>query len=246
VFSSLPFIETVLTHEHGKDLAAVCSLDLERCPALRHHTLGRDVSADDPALPGLPVVPFTVMMEIMAEAATALAPGQVVVEMRDVRVYRWVGLDLGPVTFEIRAQHARDGRVSVRLLEAGTKGSAPIAEGAIVLGASYPPAPVAVPLHLPDERPYRHPTGCTTRPFPRPPSAACAPWIAVVAGPSLARVPDRSGLDDGRAVGWSPICPRSPGQVVSFCQMLDRGHPCCRIAAVAGCTPAAALRRTAW
>jgi acyl transferase domain-containing protein/phosphopantetheinyl transferase len=229
----LPFIDTVLTHVRGRELAALCSLGLERCPALKHHTLGRGVSADDPALPGLPVVPFTLMMEIMAEAGTALAPGRVVAEMREVRVYRWVGLDLGPVTFEIRAQHEGDGRVSVRLLEAGAEGGAAIAEGVIVLGESYPPAPAAAPLQLPDAQPYRWPPdrlydeamfhGPSFR------GVRSVDRVGKAGAEASLVVLDRSGLlDGGRAAGLVTdfVLLDLPGQVVGFwaSQLLDRGH----------------------
>ncbi|MEO7273439.1 MAG: beta-ketoacyl synthase N-terminal-like domain-containing protein, partial [Vicinamibacterales bacterium] len=42
-------------------LTARCTLDLDHQPFLRDHTLGRDVSADDPDLTGFAIVPFTAL-----------------------------------------------------------------------------------------------------------------------------------------------------------------------------------------
>ena len=60
----------------GRDLVAVRTLDARDDPVAEHHTLGgRRVSALDPARKGLPVVPFTVMAEMLAQAAALLMPG---------------------------------------------------------------------------------------------------------------------------------------------------------------------------
>ena len=73
-----------------------------------NHTLGgRRVSALDPARKGLPVVPFSVMAEIVAQAgALIVAPGLALVSLSEVRAHRWVPYGRGGV-LEIRGE--RDG-----------------------------------------------------------------------------------------------------------------------------------------
>jgi acyl transferase domain-containing protein/phosphopantetheinyl transferase len=148
------FIHEIVSHQPGDELVARCSVGLDRYPCLRDHTLGRDVSAEDPALEGFPLVPFTLMTEIMAEAATLLAPGGVLTGMRQVRVNRWVALDRGPATFEVRAQMTGPAEVAVRLLERDGVSVAPVAEGVMVFAAAYAAPPMAEPLELPDAQPY--------------------------------------------------------------------------------------------
>ena len=68
------------------------------------HTLGgRGVSRENPAQNGLPVLPMTFSLEAMAEAAALLAPGKVVVAIRNIRLFRWLPFDPG-------TDHARSPR----------------------------------------------------------------------------------------------------------------------------------------
>ncbi len=64
-----------------------------------NHTLGgRRVSALDPSRKGLPVLPFSVMAEILAEAGALLVPPGLVLEsLLDVRAHRWVPYSRGGV-----------------------------------------------------------------------------------------------------------------------------------------------------
>ncbi|HEY6359576.1 MAG TPA: acyltransferase domain-containing protein, partial [Vicinamibacterales bacterium] len=86
----LPFIETIAQHEAGRTLTAVVHLDRQRHPFFDDHTLGRDVSVEDPTLRGLPVLPLTFTIEILAEAAAALAPGWALTSIEQVRASRWI------------------------------------------------------------------------------------------------------------------------------------------------------------
>ena len=152
--ASLPFIETVLAHQPGQAIIARCTLDLASCPCLADHTLGRHVSIDDPALPAFPVIPFTLMMEIMSEAAIAVGPELLLTGMRNVRVHRWVAVDPGPVTLEVRAERVGDGAIAVRLFE--PDGNAmPVGEATMLVADAYAPPPVAAPLLLPDGQAFR-------------------------------------------------------------------------------------------
>ena len=75
-----PWVGTIERLVPGRALVAVRTLDLRDDPVAEHHTLGgRRVSALDPDRKGLPVVPFTVMAEMLAQAAAMLMPGLAVV-----------------------------------------------------------------------------------------------------------------------------------------------------------------------
>ena len=100
----MPFLRDVRTFVPGEHLDAFCTLDVDEDLFIRDHTLGREVSQLDPELLGLPIVPLTVTMEILAEAGAVLAPGQVLVEMRNLRAYRWIILEEGATTLQVTAK----------------------------------------------------------------------------------------------------------------------------------------------
>jgi malonyl CoA-acyl carrier protein transacylase/phosphopantetheinyl transferase (holo-ACP synthase) len=147
-----PWVGVIEAIEPGRALVAVRSLVAEGDPVAEHHTLGgRRVSAIDPSRKGLPVVPFTVMAEMLAQAASALVPGRAVVGLRDVQAHRWIRYEAEPVALEIRArrdpEHSDEVRVAIR--NRGTQ-SAPrpdsegsVVEGRVILGsrATGPEAP---------------------------------------------------------------------------------------------------------
>jgi malonyl CoA-acyl carrier protein transacylase len=100
-----PLIGTIREWEPGRRIVSRLPLDGDNDPLAANHTLGgRRVSALEPSRTGLPVVPFSVMAEILAEAGALLvAPGLVLESLLDVRAHRWVPYSRGGV-LEIRAQ----------------------------------------------------------------------------------------------------------------------------------------------
>lgn len=159
----MPFIRDVHSYTPGEALDALCTLDVAEDLFMRDHTLGREVSHRDPALLGLPVVPLTVTMEIMAEAAATLAPGMVLTGMRNLRAFRWIILEQGVATLHVTAKRRAgvDGSefdVAVRVLPEATaatpSGPLPaVAEGIMLFAPGYPEPPAVAPLVLQDERP---------------------------------------------------------------------------------------------
>ena len=87
-------------------------------PFVDDHALGRRSAAHPAGGYPLPVLPFTLSLEIVAEAARALT-GRGVSEIRDARARRWLALDLGALDLDVSAT-ASAGAVSVSLSEAGT------------------------------------------------------------------------------------------------------------------------------
>src|SRR5262249_22817066 len=74
----LPMIGEIVHHEPGHEIVMRRQLDLAEDRFATHHTVGgRSVSKVDPNQYGLPVMPMTFSLEIAAEVATLLVPGQV-------------------------------------------------------------------------------------------------------------------------------------------------------------------------
>lgn len=154
----LPFVRTVVSCEPGKQAVVLCALSLDEDRYLRDHTLGGTVSAADTTLTAFPVVPLTFSMEIMAEAASLVMPGLKLIGMREIRAYRWVGMDEAERTIRITAtaRPSSAGEVTVDIREAENDGTgSPFIEGIMVFAANYPAAPTVAPFVLSGSRPSR-------------------------------------------------------------------------------------------
>lgn len=158
-------VETVVEHAPGRAVTYRRVMDLREDRYADDHTLGgREVSRVDPAQNGLPVLPMTFSLEAMSEAASLLAPGKVVVAIRDIRLFRWLPFDPEPTTLEVRASVAavdpESGVVEVRadvrdlgnsfLRDAAGKSAC---EAVVVLADRYPEPPEPLPFDLTDEVP---------------------------------------------------------------------------------------------
>jgi acyl transferase domain-containing protein/phosphopantetheinyl transferase len=159
-----PWVGTVVSLVPGRELVAVRQLDARRDPVAEHHTLGgRRVSVLDPGRKGLPVLPFTVMAEMLAQAAAVLVPGRPVVGFRDVQAHRWIRYEETPIALELRARRDLDRLDEVRVEIAnrgpsdaprlGTEGA--VVEGTVVFAAGPPAAPIAPAFELPEPGPCR-------------------------------------------------------------------------------------------
>ncbi len=91
---------------------------------LRDHSLGRANPAGGRQLHPLPVIPFTLSIEIAAEACRHLFGHRAVVTaMTEVRGYRWLALDQGGLTLAIVAEALPDAnRATVQLFEIDATG----------------------------------------------------------------------------------------------------------------------------
>jgi malonyl CoA-acyl carrier protein transacylase/phosphopantetheinyl transferase len=158
----LPFVDMVISHGKGQEVLARVELSLDKAPFLRDHTLGRAISVTDPGLRGLPIVPFTVGMEILAETASLLVPGARLTGMRDVQAHRWMALDTDRLGLEVAArrlspqsEHAIYACIREAEPSAGRSQTqaVPIMEGVMLFGERLPEAPAAGPFVLSQERP---------------------------------------------------------------------------------------------
>jgi hypothetical protein len=93
-----PLLGSIVSRTPGEELVARRTFDPAKDLYLRDHTLGRAVSDADPDLLPLAIMPLTMSLEILAEAAASLMPGRTVVGLRDVRAHRWIAFDGRPQT----------------------------------------------------------------------------------------------------------------------------------------------------
>jgi phosphopantetheinyl transferase/acyl carrier protein len=159
-----PLLGDVSAAIQGDELQTTLELNLKEHLFLRDHTLGAQVSAADPDLRGLPVLPLTFSMEIMAEAAAALRPGEVVTRMEQIRAHRWIKIESDIIVLRVSARCSKPSasRCEVRLHIAGD-GSAvlrsipeiAVVEGVVVMSDRYPVAPTAAEFSLSAARPSK-------------------------------------------------------------------------------------------
>ncbi len=162
--TSFPWLGVIREFEPGRRLVAERSLDASIDPVAEHHTLGgRRVSAIDCDRKGLPVVPFTVMAEMLAQAASAIIPGKQVVELKDVIAHRWIKYEDAPVTLTICAEvdskelsHVRASIFNTARSKTSTRlAESPVVEGVIVLDHVRPEPPLAESFSLAESGPSR-------------------------------------------------------------------------------------------
>ncbi len=148
-----PFLNEIVEVVEGSHAIARHRFDLQREAVFWDHTLGRDVSVEDPGLLGLPVVPLTVTMEILAEAASLLEPGRICTGMRDIRAARWVTIEQPGYTVELTARQKGPGEIHVALREAGSASALrPVfAEATVMFGDQRPASNGPMPFRLEDE-----------------------------------------------------------------------------------------------
>jgi acyl transferase domain-containing protein/phosphopantetheinyl transferase (holo-ACP synthase) len=153
---NFPFLQQIVAHIAGQSLHATCELSLAAHPFLRDHTLGRNVALLDPELTGLAVMPLTMTMELLAEAAAAIIPEQRIVGMREVRGYRWITFEAGNARLQVRAERTAENEVHAQIeLLADSDGSALMAEATTIFAPAYDAAPMATMLALREEQPSR-------------------------------------------------------------------------------------------
>ncbi|MFB8790602.1 MAG: polyketide synthase dehydratase domain-containing protein [Potamolinea sp.] len=145
--------------------------DLEHDIFLYDHTIGGKLSQQHPELIPLPVIPFTISMEILAEAAIALlGQDKVVVGLDNLRGYRWLALDQGEIVLSILAQvqpqpDSQTWNVQVKLFQAGstpltkegTLNATPVFEGYVRLANQFPSSPTPIPVNWNHPQPSAYP-----------------------------------------------------------------------------------------
>ncbi|MEZ4402978.1 MAG: beta-ketoacyl synthase N-terminal-like domain-containing protein [Kofleriaceae bacterium] len=122
-------------------------LGVDTHPALLDHCFYRQPPGWPEPADRFPVVPMTMMLELMRAAALALAPGRVAIALEDVAALRWLAV-APPVEVELRCRLAADAageRVEVELVG--------YARATVRLAAAYPPPPPPRTADLASPRP---------------------------------------------------------------------------------------------
>ncbi len=138
--TAFPLLGTIASIVPGQRLVARRLLTQAEDRFLGDHALGRGVSVIDPDLKPMVVMPLTMTMEVLAEAALALTPGKVVTGMRNIQAHQWIRVDDSPVSLEITAERlgSNEVRVIVREGAAGAEGGGTtFVEGTVVCGDQY-------------------------------------------------------------------------------------------------------------
>jgi len=159
---SFPFIGTITSLTAGQEVVILRRLDPDHDLFLRDHAYTGGLSDVDQTLQPLLTVPFTMCMEIMAEAAGVLMPGKVLIGMREVEVRQWIEVST-TITLEITAKKGpSEEEVDVQIRNLGDGANAEVPTGATtvkgtaIFAYAYPQAPVIASLSLRSERPCRH------------------------------------------------------------------------------------------
>ncbi|HEY0385474.1 MAG TPA: polyketide synthase dehydratase domain-containing protein, partial [Pyrinomonadaceae bacterium] len=160
--ATLPFIGSLAAIVPDRqELVTLRELDPDEDLYLRDHTLGGRVSLMDESLTALPIMPLTVSMEMMAEAAAPLFPDKLLVGMKEIRAYRWLMLDKTRTTLKLIARRkttaAGEAEVQIRQVAHDpthqTEPEPVIIEGTAIFDDDYPSAPAAAEFSLRAERP---------------------------------------------------------------------------------------------
>lgn len=104
--AALPFIGQILEHVAGESIAVQRVLSLAEDLLLADHVFVHAPGVK-PLSACLPVLPLTVSLEVMAEAAACLAPGHGLTGFENVKATRWIELaDADTLTLRITAQRS--------------------------------------------------------------------------------------------------------------------------------------------
>jgi acyl transferase domain-containing protein/phosphopantetheinyl transferase len=154
----LPFIGSIIREIPGQMLVIRRELDIDTDVFLKHHTLGGKVSMIDEKLTPLPVMPLSMSMEVLAEAAVRLLPGKFMTRMKNVRANRWIVIDNKRLGLDIVARRFGRDQVHVLIREVESDKSSPglpFIEGTMIFADAYDQPPYAGSFPLNHPKPSR-------------------------------------------------------------------------------------------
>lgn len=163
VSAKFPLLGAVREHNE-KEFHCERQFNLHRDRFLLDHTIGGQLSQYHPEYIPLPVIPFTMSMEMLSEAALALTgEDQAVVGIYDIRGYRWLALDREEISLGIKARllpesEAGYSQVKVMIFQENIpEAVAPplVFEGTVKVGNRFLPRPAPKPFQMPNRAPSR-------------------------------------------------------------------------------------------
>jgi malonyl CoA-acyl carrier protein transacylase len=135
----------------GREIVVRRTLDLGEDRYAADHTIGgRTASRVDPDQHGLPILPMTFSLELMAECAALLLPGQAVTALRDIRLMRWLPFEAEPITIEVTATVQVTDPPTVKAIIRDLGVNKTTAQGVVELSADYPEPPMLGEFALSD------------------------------------------------------------------------------------------------
>ncbi|MES1258393.1 MAG: polyketide synthase dehydratase domain-containing protein, partial [Acidobacteriota bacterium] len=145
----------VISHEAGRSIQLRCRIEPAEHLYLEDHCLYFQASDQGSQASPLLSIPMTISLEIMAETASLLSPGQLVTGARDVQALKWINVkkDASEVVLLVRAVRSDAEGVTVTIRPessgAGDAGGADLlAQATILFGAQYPAQPERRPFQL--------------------------------------------------------------------------------------------------
>ncbi|HMP72469.1 MAG TPA: polyketide synthase dehydratase domain-containing protein [Kiritimatiellia bacterium] len=159
---SSPMIVSCSAVQPGRSLVAHCRFDVAHHVFLRDHALGcGKVSVGDPELTGIIVMPLTMSLTTLSEAARLLFPGHVVTGLKEIRANKWVSFHKRVREVTVQAEVRSMGEVievHCAMREADTNDprigfKSPLNEAVILLAKQYPEAPRSPDFALASPRP---------------------------------------------------------------------------------------------
>ncbi len=152
-----PFIDRIISFVPGQELTALRCISLDEDLFLLDHTLGGKMSSVDKTLRPLPVMPLTMSMEILAEAASLLVNDKILTGMKNIRAHKWIALEENAVNLKIYACRILEtnSEIEVKIYTTEkdqTNSDKPVIEGTMIFGDAYPEPPVVDELSLRNER----------------------------------------------------------------------------------------------
>jgi len=169
--ADFPMLDAIDEYLPGRKIVARRDMSLPEDLFSSQHTVGgRELSRINPRQYGLPVVPMTFSIEMIAEAAEALLPGFQVIAMQDIKLTKWLDyhvteLSHASVVAEI-VENDSDYEFRISDFERVVKAqlfhwhgneapSRPAVVATLLLSSAAPKPPDAPPLSLQNERPTR-------------------------------------------------------------------------------------------
>ena len=159
-----PMVDEIIELVPGSRITARRAMRLEEDFFSAQHTVGgRELSQVDPEQYGLPVVPMTFSIEMLAEVSRSLFPGLQVTAMRDIKLYKWLDYkEVGEATAQVSAtvdfESTNNAQVVINAELFHSQGTEisnpdrPAATATVEMATQFPEAPAAPHFEVINER----------------------------------------------------------------------------------------------
>ncbi len=153
-----PFVGEITSFIPDQELTSIRRFEWDEDIFIHDHTFGQELSHTEPLLRPLPVVPMTISIEAMAEAAALLCPGKKLLRIEQVKARQWIYMEIEEchVDTGIKAVATGNDRVHAKIYNPESPDETTFIEGDFVFGDALPEPPRANELILTNGRPPKH------------------------------------------------------------------------------------------